>query len=189
MSDEDELDLDRLSQKPCFGENHGEGKYTMDSAVGVVGLGVMGHNLALNIGRHSFSVVAYDINPEKIGLLLEGAGRGKNIAGVGSASALVAALNKPRIILVMVPAGNAVDSAISQLKPHLASGDILIDGGNPFFQDTERRNRELEAIAPVFRAIAARAEDGQPCVEYMGRAARATMSKWCTTASSTGTCS
>ncbi len=174
----------------------------MDLAVGVVGLGVMGHNLALNIERHGFPVVAYDIDPEKTGSLLEGVGRGKNIAGVGSPSALVAALNEPRFILVMVPAGSAVDSAISQLKPHLVSGDILVDGGNSFFQDTERRNRELEAIgvsfigtgvsggedgalwgpslmpggqrdaweaiAPVLRAIAARADDGQPCVEYMG---------------------
>jgi 6-phosphogluconate dehydrogenase len=111
-------------------------------------------------------------------------------------------LEKPRRILVMVPAGAPVDSAILHLKPHMEPGDILMDGGNSFFLDTEQRNKALEkegfnfigagvsggeegalwgpaimpggqreawnATAPIFRAIAAKADDGEPCVEYMG---------------------
>jgi len=114
----------------------------------------------------------------------------------------MAALEKPRRILLMVPAGAPVDSAIEHLKPYMQPVDILMDGGNSFFLDTERRNKALElegfnfigtgvsggeegalwgpslmpggqrsaweATAPIFRAIAAKAEDGQPCVEYMG---------------------
>ena len=169
---------------------------------GVVGLGVMGHNLALNIERNGFSVAGYDLDPLKVKSFLEGPAAGKNIIGVGSPQELMAALEKPRRILLLVPAGKAVDSAIAHLKLHLEKGDILIDGGNSFFLDTERRNQELEkegfnfigtgvsggeegalwgpsltpggqkdayeAIAPIFRSIAAKADDGEPCVEYMG---------------------
>jgi 6-phosphogluconate dehydrogenase len=111
-------------------------------------------------------------------------------------------LEKPRRILMMVPAGSAVDDLIEHLTPHLEAGDILMDGGNSYFLDTDRRNRELEArgfnfigmgvsggeegalwgpslmpggqraaweaTSPILRAIAARAEDGQPCVDYIG---------------------
>ncbi|HSM25113.1 MAG TPA: NADP-dependent phosphogluconate dehydrogenase, partial [Anaerolineaceae bacterium] len=115
---------------------------------------------------------------------------------------MIEVLEKPRRILMMVPAGKPVDAAIQQIKPHLEKGDILIDGGNSFFLDTERRANELEAdglnfvgagvsggeegakwgpaimpggqreawdaLSPIFYAIAAKADDGQPCVEYMG---------------------
>lgn len=174
----------------------------MSYKIGVVGLGVMGHNLALNMERNGFPVAGYDLDAAKIKFFLEGPGAEKNIIGVDSPAALMAALEKPRRILLMVPAGAPVDSAIAHLKPHLEPGDILMDGGNSFFQDTERRNKELEAegfnfmgigvsggeegalwgpaimpggqreawdaTAPILRAIAAKADDGQPCVEYMG---------------------
>jgi 6-phosphogluconate dehydrogenase len=174
----------------------------MNYKIGVVGLGVMGHNLALNMERNGFPVAGYDLDTAKTKAFLEGPGVGKQIIGVDSPSALMAALEKPRRILMMVPAGVPVDSAIAHLKPHLEPGDILMDGGNSFFLDTERRNKELEAegfnfigtgvsggeegalwgpaimpggqysaweaVAPVLRAISAKAEDGQPCVDYMG---------------------
>jgi 6-phosphogluconate dehydrogenase len=174
----------------------------MTYKIGIVGLGVMGHNLALNMERNGFPVAGYDLDAAKTKAFLEGPGAGKNIIGVDSPAALMAALEKPRRILLMVPAGAPVDSAITHLKPLLEPGDILMDGGNSFFLDTERRNKALEvegfnyigtgvsggeegalwgpsimpggqrqaweATAPIFRAIAAKAEDGQPCVEYIG---------------------
>lgn len=112
---------------------------------GVVGLGVMGHNLALNIERNGFSVVGYDLDTVKINAFLSGPAAGKNIIGVDSAAKLMDALEKPRRILLMVPAGAPVDSAINHLKPFLEAGDILIDGGNSFFQDTERRSEKLNS--------------------------------------------
>src|SRR5512135_1572411 len=174
----------------------------MKYKIGVVGLGVMGHNLALNMERNGFPVAGYDLDKAKTQAFLEGPGKGKQVIGVDSPAALMEALEKPRRVLMMVPAGSPVDSAIAHLEPHLEPGDILIDGGNSFFQDTERRNRELEtegfnfigtgvsggeegalwgpsimpggqlqawqAVAPILQAIAAKAEDGQPCVAYMG---------------------
>jgi len=170
--------------------------------MGVVGLGVMGGNLALNMERRGFPVAGYDLNAAKVRAFLDGPASGRQIVGVDSPAALMAALEKPRRVLMMVPAGSAVDSAIAHLRPEMQPGDILIDGGNSWFLDTERRNRELaadafnfvgmgvsggeegalrgpsimpggqreayDALAPILRAIAARAEDGQPCVEYMG---------------------
>jgi 6-phosphogluconate dehydrogenase len=174
----------------------------MKYKIGVVGLGVMGHNLALNMERNGFPVAGYDLDAEKTKAFLEGPAANKNIAGVDSPAALMETLEKPRRILMMVPAGKPVDSAISNLKEHMEPGDILIDGGNSFFEDTERRNRDLEAegynfigvgvsggeegalwgpsmmpggqreawdaIDPIFKAVAAKADDGQPCVEYLG---------------------
>lgn len=116
----------------------------MKYAIGIVGLGVMGHNLALNMERNGFPIVGYDLDAAKTKLFLEGPAAGKKITGVDTPKDLMAALERPRRILLMVPAGSAVDSAIEHLKPYLESGDILIDGGNSFFLDTERRNRELE---------------------------------------------
>ncbi|MGB9104552.1 MAG: NADP-dependent phosphogluconate dehydrogenase [Terriglobales bacterium] len=170
--------------------------------IGIVGLGVMGANLALNMERNGFPVAGYDLDPAKTRAFAEGSGKGKNLVGVDSPAALMQCLDRPRRILIMVPAGAAVDSAIAHLKPHLERGDILMDGGNSFFLDTERRSKALEAegfnfigagvsggeegalwgpaimpggqreaweaVAPILRAIAARAEDGAPCVEYIG---------------------
>lgn len=174
----------------------------MKYKIGIVGLGVMGHNLALNMERNGFPVAGYDLDTAKTKAFLEGPAAGKNIIGVNTPAALMTALEKPCRILLMVPAGAPVDSAIAHLKPHLEQGDILMDGGNSFFLDTERRNKALEAegfnfigtgvsggeegalwgpaimpggqrdaweaTAPIFRAIAAKAEDGEPCVAYMG---------------------
>jgi len=170
--------------------------------IGVVGLGVMGSNLALNMERNGFRVAGYDLDVSKSRAFVEGPGAGKNLERAESPDDLMRMLKKPRRVLMMVPAGAPVDSAITHLKGHLEPGDILIDGGNSLFLDTERRNRELagegfqyigtgvsggeegalwgpsimpggqpeawEALSPILRAIAAKADDGAPCVEYIG---------------------
>ena len=174
----------------------------MKHKIGIVGLGVMGHNLALNMERNGFPVAGYDLDRTKTVTFLAGPAAGKQIVGVNSPMALIDALEKPRRILLMVPAGPTVDSAIQHLRPYLEGGDILIDGGNSFFMDTERRCNELqgeglqflgtgvsggeegalwgpaimpggpreawEMTAPIFRAIAAKADDGAACVDYVG---------------------
>ncbi len=174
----------------------------MKYKIGIVGLGVMGQNLALNMERNGFPVAGFDLDKEKTDAFLANEGKGKEITVVDSIPAMIEVLEKPRRILMMVPAGKPVDAAIEQIKPYLEKGDILIDGGNSFFLDTELRAKELEAdglnfvgagvsggeegakwgpaimpggqreawdaLSPIFYAIAAKAEDGQPCVEYMG---------------------
>jgi len=174
----------------------------MTCDIGVVGLGVMGGNLALNMERHGFRVAGYDLDGAKAKAFAGGAAAGKNVEVVNSPEGLMAILRRPRRVLLMVPAGPAVDSAIAHVKEHLQAGDILIDGGNSFFLDTERRSKALaaeayhfvgagisggeegalwgpsimaggppeawEALAPILRAIAAKADDGDPCVAYMG---------------------
>jgi 6-phosphogluconate dehydrogenase len=174
----------------------------MKCDIGVVGLGVMGSNLALNMERNGFRVAGYDVDAAKARAFVEGAAAGRNVELASSPGGLMAVLQKPRRVLVMVPAGPPVDSAIANLKGHLEPADILIDGGNSYFLDTERRSAALakeglnyvgtgvsggeqgalwgpsimpggqieawEALAPILRAIAAKADDGEPCVEYMG---------------------
>lgn len=113
--------------------------------IGVVGLGVMGHNLALNMERNGFSVIGFDVDAQKTRQFLQTVAAGKHISGAASAAEMMAGLEKPRRVLMMVPAGKPVDSVIASLKPLMESGDILIDGGNSFFEDTNRRCDELAA--------------------------------------------
>jgi 6-phosphogluconate dehydrogenase len=170
--------------------------------IGVVGLGVMGANLALNMERNGFRIAGYDLEAAKGQAFVAGPAAGRQVDLAASPDALMAMLKRPRRVLMMVPAGAAVDSAIAHLTAHLQPGDILIDGGNSWFLDTERRSKDLaaggfhyvgtgvsggeqgalwgpaimpggqreawEALAPILRAIAAKADDGEPCVEYMG---------------------
>jgi 6-phosphogluconate dehydrogenase len=174
----------------------------MAYAIGVVGLGVMGGNLARNIERNGFPVVGYDLDQKKTTAFLGGPAKGTAIIGASSPADLMAALERPRRVLFMVPAGAAVDSVVDHLRAHCEPGDILIDGGNSFFADTDRRSDALaavgiqfvgtgvsggeegalhgpsimpggspdawQALRPIFRAIAAKADDGEPCVAYMG---------------------
>lgn len=131
----------------------------MDYHIGVVGLGVMGHNLALNMERNGFPVAGYNRDPERTRAFLDGPAAGRNILGVESLEALIKVLEKPRRILMMVPAGASVQSVIDQATPLLEAGDILIDGGNSFFMDTERRNHDLETQG--FNFIGAGVSGGQ----------------------------
>ncbi|MBZ5497396.1 MAG: NADP-dependent phosphogluconate dehydrogenase [Acidobacteriia bacterium] len=174
----------------------------MQCDIGVVGLGVMGSNLALNMERNGFRIAGYDLDAGKAKAFVSGPAAGREVTLAELPDRLMTLLKKPRRVLMMVPAGPAVDSAITHLKEHLEAGDILIDGGNSLFLDTERRSKQLaaegfqyigagisggeqgalwgpsimpggqrdawEALAPILRAIAAKADDGEPCVEYMG---------------------
>lgn len=126
--------------------------------IGVVGLAVMGKNLALNIESKGFSVAVYNRSAEKTNELLAEA-QGKDFVGAFSVEEFVQSLESPRKILIMVKAGQPTDDTINQLVPYLDQGDILIDGGNAYFPDTQRRNKELQALG--FRFIGAGVSGGE----------------------------
>ena len=107
--------------------------------IGVVGLAVMGENLILNMESRGFVVACYNRTVEKVAAFVGGRGRGKNLIGCRSVAELVAALARPRKIMMMVRAGRPVDDLINELSPLLEPGDILVDGGNSHYPDTIRR--------------------------------------------------
>ncbi|MFM7634058.1 MAG: NADP-dependent phosphogluconate dehydrogenase [Cyanobacteriota bacterium] len=112
---------------------------------GLIGLGVMGENLVLNAERNGFSSVVYNRTAAKTDAFLAGRGAGRDIVGAYTLEEFVAALERPRRILMMVKAGEAVDDTIAQISPYLEEGDLLIDGGNSLYADTERRVAALES--------------------------------------------
>ncbi|OTA16407.1 6-phosphogluconate dehydrogenase [Xenorhabdus vietnamensis] len=112
--------------------------------IGVVGMAVMGRNLALNIESRGYSVSIFNRSSDKTDEVIA-ENPGKKLVPSYSIEEFVDSLEKPRRILLMVKAGEATDKTIASLTPHLDKGDILIDGGNTYFQDTIRRNRELSA--------------------------------------------
>ncbi|GIO16300.1 6-phosphogluconate dehydrogenase, NADP(+)-dependent, decarboxylating [Cohnella xylanilytica] len=117
--------------------------------IGVIGLAVMGKNLAFNIESRGYSVAVYNRSPEKVtDMLNESAGR--NVVGTYSLESFVESLETPRKILIMVQAGQATDATIEQLRPLLAPGDLIIDGGNAYFEDTARRSASLEKDGILF---------------------------------------
>ncbi|MDH7484926.1 MAG: NADP-dependent phosphogluconate dehydrogenase [Anaerolineae bacterium] len=116
---------------------------------GIIGLAVMGQNLALNVERNGFSVAVYNRTAERTKEFMAAQAVGKNIQAGYTLEEFVGLLARPRRIMVMVKAGPPVDEMIAQLKPQLAPGDVIIDGGNSFFLDTERRAEDL-AAAGIF---------------------------------------
>ena len=112
---------------------------------GLIGLGVMGENLVLNAERNGFSSIVYNRTFSKTEDFLKGRGLGKNIEGAKTIQEFVDKLERPRRILMMVKAGSATDAVINNISEYLEEGDLLIDGGNSQFQDTERRVRQLES--------------------------------------------
>ena len=112
---------------------------------GLIGLGVMGENLVLNAERNGFSSVVYNRTYAKTEEFLAGRGAGKRIIGATSLEDFVAKLERPRRILMMIKAGDPIDAMIQQISPLLEEGDLLIDGGNSLYTDTERRVAELES--------------------------------------------
>ena len=117
----------------------------MKGNIGVIGLAVMGQNLILNMNDKGFKVVAYNRTTSKVDDFLNGAAKGTNVVGAYSLQELVDKLEKPRKIMLMVRAGSAVDEFIAQIVPYLDEGDIIIDGGNANYPDTNRRCEELAA--------------------------------------------
>lgn len=120
------------------------------SDIGLVGLAVMGENLILNMASKGFTVTAYNRTAEKVHDFLNGRASGKTIRGAFSVEELVNSLAKPRKIMLMVKAGKAVDEMIEQLIPFLEAGDIIIDGGNTHFPDTDRRTAYLGTKGILF---------------------------------------
>jgi 6-phosphogluconate dehydrogenase len=112
---------------------------------GLIGLGVMGENLVLNAERNGFSSVVFNRTYAKTEEFLAGRGAGKDIVGAATLQEFVGALERPRRILMMVKAGQPVDDTIAAISPYLEEGDLLIDGGNSLYTDTERRVSELES--------------------------------------------
>jgi len=115
------------------------------SQIGLVGLAVMGENLALNIERNGFPITVYNRSTDKTEALLAGRAKGLKFTGAKTVQELVASLERPRRIILMVKAGAPVDDMIKQLTPILEPGDIIIDGGNSHFSDTRRRDGEVKA--------------------------------------------
>jgi 6-phosphogluconate dehydrogenase len=115
------------------------------SDVGLIGLAVMGENLALNIERNGFPISVYNRTTAKVDDLVNGRAKGKRMLGTKTPQEFVASLKRPRKIIIMVKAGKPVDDTIAQVLPYLEPGDIIMDGGNSLFTDTERRVGELES--------------------------------------------
>jgi 6-phosphogluconate dehydrogenase len=114
----------------------------MTSELGVVGLGVMGRNLVLNIADHGFPAAGYDNTPAQVEALRTAAA-GRDIAVGATIHEFVDSLRPPRAVLILVPAGPAVDTVVRDLLPYLGPGDVLIDGGNSHYTDTDRRLKDL----------------------------------------------
>ncbi len=170
--------------------------------IGLIGLAVMGENLILNMESKGFTVACFNRTVSKVDKFIEGRAKGKNIIGCHSIEELAENLEKPRKIMLMVKAGEAVDAFIDKVLPHLEDGDIIIDGGNSHFPDTIRRTEYVESkgklyigtgvsggeegallgpsimpggsppawehVGPIFQAICAKTEDGEPCCEWVG---------------------
>ncbi len=170
--------------------------------IAVIGLAVMGQNLILNMSDHGFKVVAYNRTFTKTQAFVDGPAKGTTIEAAETLSQVCDKLASPRKIMLMVQAGPAVDDVIDQLVPLLDKGDIIIDGGNSKFDDSERRANELGEkgflfvgsgvsggeegarngpslmpgghrdawpfIRPIFQAIAAKTDAGEPCCDWVG---------------------
>ena len=112
--------------------------------IGMIGLAVMGENLAMNIERNGFPIAVFNRDPAKVDSFVART-KGRQVIGTRSPEEFVRSLERPRKIILLVKAGDAVDWTIGQIKPFLQAGDIIIDGGNSFFEDTERREKALKA--------------------------------------------
>jgi 6-phosphogluconate dehydrogenase len=120
------------------------------SDIGLIGLAVMGENLVLNMESKGFQVTVYNRTTQKVDNFLAGRAKGKKILGAHSVEELIKSLKRPRKIMIMVKAGKAVDEMIETLLPHLEKGDIIIDGGNTHFPDTNRRTAHVESKGLLF---------------------------------------
>ncbi len=125
----------------------------MQADIGLIGLAVMGQNLVLNMADHGYTVAVFNRTVAKVDDFLKGEAKGKSIMGAHAIKEFVSVLKRPRRMLLMVKAGDAVDELIEELLPFLEAGDILIDGGNSYFADTERRVNSLKEKSILFMGM------------------------------------
>lgn len=123
---------------------------TPQADIAVIGLAVMGQNLILNMNDHGFTVAVFNRTVEKVDNFLNNEAKGTKILGAHSLQELVGMLKRPRRIMLMIKAGDAVDTAIEELLPLLEPGDIIIDGGNSLFSDTERREKYVKSKGMLY---------------------------------------
>jgi 6-phosphogluconate dehydrogenase len=176
----------------------------MTADIGLIGLAVMGQNLVMNMNDHGYTVAVFNRTTSKVDDFLAGPAKGSKVVGTHSIEQFVKALKRPRKIMLMVKAGDAVDEFIDLLLPHLEKGDLIIDGGNSLFTDTSRRVDSLKAkgilyigagisggeegarhgpsimpggnpegwplVKEIFQSIAAKADGGEPCCDWVGDA-------------------
>ena len=122
----------------------------MKASIGVIGLAVMGENLVLNMERHGFAVAVYNRTLSRVDHFTQTRALGKKILPTRSLEELVAAVERPRKIMLMIKAGAPVDDMIRSLIPLMDNGDVIIDGGNSNFEDTERRMKEVEKAGLLY---------------------------------------
>lgn len=176
----------------------------MTADIGLIGLAVMGQNLVMNMNDHGYTVAVFNRTTSKVDDFLAGPAKGSRVIGTHSIEEFVKALKRPRKIMLMVKAGEAVDEFIDLLLPHLDKGDLIIDGGNSLFTDTTRRVESLKTkgilyigagisggeegarhgpsimpggnaegwplVKDIFQSIAAKADSGEPCCDWVGDA-------------------
>src|ERR1700693_1607277 len=118
--------------------------------IGLIGLAVMGQNLVLNMNDHGYKVAVFNRTTSKVDEFLSDEAKGTQVVGTHSVEELCASLKLPRRVMLMVKAGEVVDQTIEHVLPHLEKGDILIDGGNSLFTDTNRRTKDLAAKGILF---------------------------------------
>src|SRR5436309_367269 len=118
--------------------------------IGLIGLAVMGQNLVLNMNDHGYRVAVFNRTVSKIDDFINDEARGTQVAGTHSLEELAAVLKKPRRVMLMVKAGDSVDQMIASLLPYLEKGDIIIDGGNSLYTDSNRRTKDLAAKGILF---------------------------------------
>ena len=118
--------------------------------IGLIGLAVMGQNLVLNMNDHGYKVAVFNRTVSKVDDFIQNEAKGTQVVGAHSMEELCGLLKSPRRVMIMVKAGDVVDHAIDQLLPHLEKGDIIIDGGNSLFTDSNRRTKDLAAKGILF---------------------------------------
>src|ERR1035437_10127316 len=118
--------------------------------IGLIGLAVMGQNLVLNMNDHGFKVAVFNRTVSKVDDFLANEAKGTQVAGAHSVEEFVGLLKKPRRVMLMVKAGDSVDQTIEHVLPYLEKGDIVIDGGNSLFTDSDRRTKDLAATGILF---------------------------------------
>jgi len=121
-----------------------------DCDFGLIGLAVMGENLALNVESRGYRVAVHNRSTDRVDEFLRGRAAGRNFKGCHSVAELVGAVRRPRKLMMLVKAGPAVDQLIEQMRPHLSPGDIVIDGGNTHYLDTERRTEAVEETGMLY---------------------------------------